>query len=205
MKDRVIIVQGPTYPNSINHIKHCFMNDDVIFSTWRGYESWYAENELAIFSHLPHDSGVKNLNYQKESTLEGLRLAKKLGYKRALKWRSDMWTNNSEGLMKLFNENSYNTLCWTDSEGGYITDYFGEDTIDNLLQLWDLTPQGSFPERVLTEKIQSLGWMNRINYIVSGLTPEVDVYWNSRYGPYWMNILNEHGHLYKNNETWIKK
>lgn len=198
---RCIIVQGPTYPDSINHIRHSFMWDDVIYSTWRGYESWYAENDLAVFSQMPTDSGVKNLNYQKESTIEGLRLAKKLGYDRALKWRSDMWTNNSVELMKLFKEDSYNTLSWVDSDGGYLTDFFMEDSVDNLLKLWDLSPHGSFPEKIITNRIDELGWMDRVNLVVSELTTEVDIYWNTRYGPYWMNVVNKE-EIYKNNTTW---
>jgi hypothetical protein len=199
---RCIIVQGPTYDNSINQIKECWKGFDVIWSTWKGYEAHYTENEKVIFSHLPHNNGVNNLNYQKESTLAGLKLAKELGYERALKWRSDMWTNNAKGLIELFIEGHYNTLCWVESEGGYFADFYMEDTVDNLLQLWDIEPNGSFPERVLTDRIKSLEWMDRINLIVSELTPDVDVYWNTRHGAYWMNVLKEKEQLYKNNKTW---
>lgn len=197
--NRCIIVQGPTYPNSINHIKHAFMNYDVIYSTWRGYESWYGKDEIVLFSHLPIDSGVKNLNYQKESTIEGLRLAKKLGYKRALKLRSDMWTNNADEFMKLFKEDSYNTLCWIEDNGGYFSDFLMEDTINNLLEVWNIQPSGTFPERVITDRVKELGWMDRTNLILSGLNSDVDLFWNSRYGAYWMSSLNQHTHLYKNN------
>ena len=187
---RCIIVQGPTYSNSINQIKDCWKGYDVIYSTWKGYESWYGDGDIAIFSHTPHESGTKNLNYQKISTLAGLEMAKQLGYERALKWRSDMWTNNAKGLLDTFKD-GYNTLCWVDSEGGYLSDFFMEDTVDNLITLWDIHPNGRFPEIVLTDKVKELGWLNRINFIVSDLNEDVDIYWNSRHGAYWMNGMNK--------------
>jgi hypothetical protein len=198
---RCIIVQGPAYSNSIAQIRECWKNYDVIYSTWEGGEGLYASDEKVIYSKLPHNSGVKNLNYQKVSTLAGLELAKELGYERALKWRSDMWTNNADGLINTF-EDAYNTLCWVDSEGGYLTDFFMEDSIDNLLKVWDIGTSGSFPERIITTRIEELGWINRVNLIADKLTPELDIYWNTRYGPYWMNVMNNET-MYKNNTTWI--
>jgi hypothetical protein len=195
--ERCIIVQGPTYDNSINQIKECFNDMPVIYSTWKGYESWYGDGDVAIFSHTPHDAGVKNLNYQKESTIAGLLYAKELGYKRALKWRSDMWTNNAKGLMELMN-GELNTLCWVESNGGYLTDFFLEGDISDLLEIWDLNPSGEFPERVLTNRINHLGWMDRVNLIVGDLNENCDIYWNSRHGAYWMHEMNKVPELYKN-------
>lgn len=190
-------MQGLTYQNSINQIKECWKGYDVIYSTWKGDEWMYSPDDMVIFSDIPKNPGVKNLLLQKESTIAGLKLAKELGYERALKWRSDMWTNNSDELIKLFHVDSYNTLCWVNHDGGYTTDYFMEDTIDNLLQVWDVNSDECFPERVLTKRIESLGWMNRINYIISDLTPEVDVYWNKPGRAYWMSKLKEQADLYK--------
>ena len=200
---RCIIVQGPTYDHSINKIRECFYNDDVIWSTWHGDEEFYGDSDKVIFSETPNEAGVKNLNYQKCSTLAGLKLAKELGYERALKWRSDMWTNNAAGLMDSFTD-GYNTLCWIDSEGGYLSDFFMEDSVDNLIKLWDIGTEGSFPEKIITDRVVELGWIERTNLIISSLTPEVDVYWHSRYGAYWMNRLNNEN-MYKNNITWKRK
>lgn len=197
---RCVIVQGPGYSNSIAQIRESWKGWDVIYSTWEGYEDLYTKDEIVIFTPLPKECGVKNLNYQKVSTLAGLNLAKELGYERALKWRSDMWTNNADGLMDLFTD-GYNTLCWVDSEGGYLTDFFMEDSVDNLIKVWDINPYGSFPERIITNRIEELGWMDRVNLIVSELTPELDIYWNTRYGAYWMNVVNKE-EIYKNNTTW---
>lgn len=199
---RCIIVQGPAYSNSISQIRQCWKGWDIIYSTWKGYEGLHTEDEIVIYSTLPHSNGVKNLNYQKVSTLAGLNMAKELGYERALKWRSDMWTNNAEELLSKFTD-GYNTLFWVEHAGGYLSDYFMEDTVDNLLTLWDVVPEGAHPERVLTDRIKELGWMARVNLLVSELNENMDIFWNTRYGPYWMNLLNNET-VYKNNITWKK-
>jgi hypothetical protein len=78
-----------------------------------------------------------------------------------------------------------------------------EDSVDNLIKLWDIEPNGQFPEKVLTNRIEELGWMDRVNLLVSDLTPELDIFWNTGYGPYWMNVINNET-IYKNNTTWKK-
>ena len=199
---RCIIVQGPAYSNSISQIRECWKGYDVIYSTWEGYEGLYTDDEIAIYSPLPNTKGIYNMNYQKVSTLAGLELAKALGYERALKWRSDMWTNNPSGLFDKFTD-GYNTLFWVEHAGGYLSDYFMEDTIDNLLTLWDVVPEGAHPERVLTDRIIELGWIDRVNLLVGELDEDVDIFWNTRYGPYWQHNLNKET-IYKNNRTWKK-
>ena len=200
---RCIVVQGPSYNHSIAQIKECWKEYDVIYSTWEGSESLYTSDEKVIYSKLPQYQGVRNLNYQKVSTIAGLNLAKELGYERALKWRSDMWSNNPNELLSKFTD-GYNTLCWVDSEGGYLTDFWMEDTIDNLLQLWDIHPEGAFPERVLTNRIKELGWMDRVNLLIDNLNPNLDIFWNSRHGSYWMHV-NKEQTIYKNNVNWKKE
>jgi hypothetical protein len=200
---RCIIVQGPAYSNSIAQIRECWKGYDIIYSTWKGYEGLHAEDEITIYSDIPHSNGIKNLNYQKVSTLAGLNMAKELGYDRALKWRSDMWTNNAEGLLSKFTD-GYNTLFWHEQNDGYLSDYWMEDTIDNLIKIWDIEPNGAFPERVITNRIEQLGLMNRVNLLISELNKDIDIFWNTSYGPYWMNVLNNET-IYKNNITWKTK
>jgi hypothetical protein len=200
---RCIIVQGPTYDNSINQIKDCWNGWDVVYSTWKGYEGWYSDGDIAIFSDLPITNGTYNMNYQKVSTLAGLDWAKENGYDRALKMRSDMWTNNPKELFNLFTD-GYNTHFWHEHRGGYLSDYWMEDSVDNLQILWDVIPEGAHPERVLTDRINELGWMSNVNLIVDKLNENVDIFWNTRYGPYWMSKLKEET-IYKNNDTWKTK
>jgi hypothetical protein len=79
-----------------------------------------------------------------------------------------------------------------------------EDSVDNLMKVWDIHPHGSFPERIITDRIYELGWIDRVNLVISNLTPELDVYWNTRYGAYWMHVTNKE-EIYKNNITWKTK
>ena len=65
---RCIIVQGPAYSNSIAQIRECWKGYDIIYSTWKGYEGLHTEDEIVIYSEIPHNNGIKNLNYQKVST-----------------------------------------------------------------------------------------------------------------------------------------
>ena len=113
-----------------------------------------------------------------------------------------MWTNNPSGLFDKFTD-GYNTLFWVEHAGGYLSDYFMEDTVDNLLTLWDVVPEGAHPERVLTDRIIELGWIDRVNLLVGELDEDVDIFWNTRYGPYWQHNLNKET-IYKNNRTWKK-
>lgn len=198
---RCIIVQGPVYDNSLTQIRECWKGYDVIYSTWEGSEGTYKEDEIAIYSPLPPTKGTYNMNYQKMSTIAGLELAKSMGYDRALKMRSDMWVKNPQGFFDKLTD-GYNTLFWVDDRGGYLSDYWMEDTINNLLTLWDVVPEGAHPERVLTDRIIELGWIDRVNLIVDELTADgVDIFWNTRYGPYWQHNLNNES-IYKNNTTW---
>jgi hypothetical protein len=200
---RCIVVQGPVEQNSIEQIRQCWKGYDVIYSTWKAFEGTFTNDEIAIYSQLPPTTGTYNMNYQKTSTLAGLELAKKMGYDRALKMRSDMWVKNPEAFFERFTD-GYNTLFWVDHRGGYLSDYWMEDTVDNLLTLWDVVPEGTHPERVLTDRIIELGWMDRVNLLLGDLNEDVDTFWNTRYGPYWQHNLNKET-TYKNNTTWKNK
>lgn len=200
---RCIIVQGTTYGDSINQIKACWNGWDVVYSTWKGYEGYYTESDNVIFSDLPTIKGTYNMNYQKWSTIAGLLWAEERGYDRAIKMRSDMWVKNPKAFFDKFTD-GYNTLFWVEHRGGYFSDYLMEDSVDNMLTLWDVVPEGAHPERVLTDRINELGWMNRANLLVGELNEDVDIFWNTRYGPYWMSKLNEET-IYKNNSTWQTK
>jgi hypothetical protein len=198
---RCIIVQGPTYSNSISQIRECWKGYDIIYSTWAGteglYEGLYTKDEIVIYSPLPSTPGTYNMNYQKMSTIAGLQLAKSMGYDRALKMRSDMWVKNPQGFFDKLTD-GYNTLFWY-QRGGYLSDYWMEDTIDNLLTLWDVVPEGHHPpERILTDRLIELGWLDKVNLLVGELNEDVDIFWNTRHGAYWMHRLNDEIE-YKNN------
>jgi hypothetical protein len=134
MNDFVIIVQGSNI--YVEQIKEALTDLNVIFSTWVGEEEKYCKNDNVIFNEIPNYSGPANLNYQKVSTLSGLKKAKELGYNRALKLRGDIIPTNINELIKLFNNNSLNFLCWHCHEvypncPGYLIDYLMSGNITN--------------------------------------------------------------------------
>ena len=46
--------------------------------------------------------------------------------------------------------------------------------------------------------------MDRVNLLIDNLNPNLDIFWNSRHGSYWMHVNNEQT-IYKNNVNWKKE
>ena len=112
--DLAIIIQGES--NYVENLRSAFKGCNTIFSTWHGEESKYSDDDKVIYNLIPDDRGPCNLNLQKISTINGLLLAKKLGFKKALKIRSDLIPNNTTEFLNLFNNNYLNFLCWHDHQ-----------------------------------------------------------------------------------------
>jgi len=169
-----IVVQGPS--NHVEEIKKAWDGFTIIWSTWIGEESKYNFNDIVIFNEYPQDRGVNNLGLQKISTIEGIKKAKELGFKRVLKWRSDLIPNNSNELIKSFKDNHLNFLSWH-IEGEYFIDYFLGGGIDDVYEAWNLnTTSGPFPERVITDNILDKKFKN-FNFIANELSKDNEVFW----------------------------
>jgi len=91
-----IIIQGPSI--NVEGLRQQWIDFNVIWSTWVGEEGKYRSDDIVIFNNQPFDNGIQNIALQKESTLNGIRKAKELGFKWVLKWRSDMIPNDSKTL-----------------------------------------------------------------------------------------------------------
>jgi len=186
MNDFVIIVQGSNI--YVEQIKKALTDLNVIFSTWVGEEEKYCKNDNVIFNEIPNYSGPANLNYQKVSTLSGLKKAKELGYNRALKLRGDIIPTNINELIKLFNNNSLNFLCWHCHEvypncPGYLIDYLMSGKIDDLIELWDIEDMSwcTVPEIHLTQQyISKLIDRVDIQYFLPELNSNNDLFWIKR-------------------------
>jgi hypothetical protein len=153
-----------------------------------GEEEKYSENDDVIFNEIPSYSGPANLNYQKVSTLSGLKKAKELGYDRALKLRGDIIPTNINELIKSFDNDSLNFLCWHCHEvypncPGYLIDYLMSGKIDYLIELWDIEDMSwcTVPEIHLTQQYISK-LINRVNikYFLPELNPNNDLFWIKR-------------------------
>src|SRR6478609_4101799 len=140
----VVISQGPlTVPDLIDKAWPV----PVIHSTWKG-QNYY---EGAIYSEIPEFRGPQNVCLQQKSTLIGLEEAKRQGFKRALKFRSDMIPNNASFLLNSFKD-GLNFLFWHDHAGGYLVDYCMAGRIEDLIDIWSFEDYNDFPERLLTNQ-----------------------------------------------------
>jgi len=183
MNDFVIIVQGSSI--YVEQIKEALKDFNIIFSTWVGEEEKYSENDNIIFNETPIYSGPANLNYQKISTLSGLKKAKELGYNRALKLRGDIIPTNINELIKSFDNDSLNFLCWHCHEvypncPGYLIDYLMSGKIDDLIELWDIEDMTwcTVPEIHLTQQyISKLISRVNIQYFLPELNSNNDLLW----------------------------
>jgi hypothetical protein len=182
-----VVVQGPTHAVWIQKVKESWVGYQVIFSTWEGSDkSLYDESDIVIYNPIPSDAGVKNLNLQKISTINGFKLAKELGWTRALKVRGDFSTTTADGLFNLFDRNKLNIHGYW---GSYINDFYMEGEIDDIINLFDVEPHGNFPEWVLTKKLYDSGLNKKTACVVRKLVDGVaDIRWDAK--GYWFSLHN---------------
>lgn len=179
-----VVVQGQTYPNYVDLVRKSWEGYQIIFSTWDNTDrKYYNEDDIVIYNPIPSTSGVKNLNLQKVSTINGFLKAKELGWNRALKSRSDFVTTTADGLFELFDKTKLNLHGYWNE---YINDFYMEGEIDDILTLFDVEPMGPFPEWNLTKKLYDSGLNKKSQCIVSKLEyNKADIKWE-RMG-YWFS------------------
>lgn len=183
MEDFIIVVQGSS--KFVDPIKKALKNFNVIFSTWVGEEKLYSKDDIVIYNKFPDFQGPANLNLQKISTISGLNKAKELGFKRALKLRSDIVPTNINSFIKLLDNQSMNFLCWHYHEvypkcPGYLIDFLMSGKIDDLLELWNIEDMSwcVVPEIFITHQyISKLMHKVNIEYFLQHLNKDNDLYW----------------------------
>ena len=169
-----IIIQGPSL--NVERLKKAWYGYNLIWSTWKGEESKYDSNDIKIFNDFPNESGVQNIAFQRDSTLNGISKAKELGFTRVLKWRSDLLPSNADQLIKSFKNECINFLTWHNG-GKYFVDYFIEGPIDEIYNIWDIKKlYDDYSEKITTENIFSLGYTN-FNFMLDSLSDENEIYW----------------------------
>ena len=179
-----VVVQGQTYPNYVDLVRKSWEGYQIIFSTWDTTDkAYYKEDDIVIYNPVPSDKGVKNLNLQKISTINGFLKAKELGWDRALKSRSDFVTTTADGLFELFDRTKLNLHGYWN---GYINDFYMEGTIEDILTLFDVPAGGPYPEWNLTKQLYDSGLNKKAHCIVNGLEfNKADIRWE-RMG-YWFS------------------
>jgi hypothetical protein len=189
MNDRFcIIVQGPTVADDVSTIKKAWGSFPIIFSTWEDADkACYTPDDIVLFNKYPDIHGRKNFNLQKISSLNGIQKAKDLGFSRVLKWRNDFTTNNGSNLTKLFNTNCLNFYAFIPLLCGYVTDFFIEGDVDDMLALFsipNISNSAQFPEFYLTKNMYHLGLNAKANFVCKQLTRETNIYWKKL--DYWL-------------------
>jgi hypothetical protein len=174
-----VVVQGPTHSKWLDEVRNSWIGYQVIFSTWDNADkTLYSESDIVIYNPIPFEAGVTNLNLQKVSTINGLLKAKELGWTRALKVRSDFSTTTADGFFSLFDKNKLNLHAWW---GSYITDFYMEGEIDDIINLFEVDVHGQFPEWHLTKKLYESGLNEKsvcmVNKLING---EADIYWQPK-------------------------
>ena len=177
-----VVIQGPLEEKAYHAIKSGWSEYPVIFSTWGNQNlDFVSPDDEIIITPKPPVRGTNNINLQKISTLEGLNRAKKLGYKRALKWRSDLSTVTPDILMSLFKKDKINLYAYVNAEGGYITDFFMEGEIDDLITLWSFENiKPDFPEQALTEQLYKTGLKDKVYFVYDDMFGKINIYWHKR-------------------------
>jgi hypothetical protein len=174
-----VVVQGPTYSQWIKEVKESWIGYQVIYSTWDNADkSLYDESDIVIYNTIPSEAGVKNLNLQKVSTINGFLKAKELGWKRALKARSDFSTKTANGLFELFDKTKLNLHGYWN---GYINDFYMEGEIDDIITLFEVDINGPYPEWNLTKKLYDSKLNEKSYCILNSLENGVaDIYWQPK-------------------------
>jgi hypothetical protein len=179
-KDLVIIIQGPS--NNVEELKNAWNGYNLIWSTWKGSESIYSENDVTIFNDIPLEKGVGNIKLQQVTTNKGIEKAKELGYKRVFKWRSDMIPTNPNKLLSLLT-NDVNILFFhnllPDKPGAYV-DYVMESDIDTMTSIWDFEESNAIhAEAIITLNIKRKNITN-ISLFGGCLDDNNDIVWLKR-------------------------
>ena len=184
--DICIIIQGPTEKEHVKKIKECWSDFKLIFSTWVDSDksAYDLENDIVIFNEYPEIPEwvvshplIGNWHYQQKSSLEGFKLAKKMGIKRVLKWMSDFLVSDSKNFVKLFDSEKLNFWAFITKSGGYLADFFMEGNVDIMISIFETDKAGEFPERIITNRVYELNLHNKINLIMDHLGKHTDVFW----------------------------
>lgn len=188
-----LIIQGPS--NNVHILKYMYKNVaiPVIFSTWEGEESKYDKDDIVVLNKIPQERGIQNVMLQQFSTYNGLLKAKELGFKNAIKIRSDSYFTDLPLLLKnnidYYKSNflfflNYHRVGGPDKSSSYykyFCDYVQISSVDNLLKMWDFSyEECDYSEQLTTKHIFNTFGKEEIAFIGNYLTRDCDIYWINR-------------------------
>jgi len=179
-KQVAIVVQGAITQMEYDFIRNAWGDKQLIISTWKGCVAQFNPTDIVIYNPIPQVAGTHNFNLQKKSTMAGLEKAKELGYDLALKIRCDMYPTNAQALLDCMDWDKLNFLAWHNHKEGYVTDYIIAGDIYEMLRIYDVNPNGPYPEWMLTNKLFNIDLSHKTNYFLDSINKDNDVYWNHK-------------------------
>jgi hypothetical protein len=192
--DICVVIQGASTNVSEQKAAWQYFLPQVVFSTWKGEESKYSDTDTVIFSEQVSEGGVANLNRQATTTLRGIEYARKAGYKRVLKMRSDQVPTNPTKFLSEFSHN-LTVFLYHLHEEGYYVDYFMCGTTDTMYDIWTLDglQDCKYAEWAITNRIRSV-YDGKIEFYKNKMSKN-----NSVFSYKWGVDLYE---LWNNHESW---
>jgi len=177
MNEWCIIIQGPSV--NVEEIKKSMKDENYIFSTWEGDENKYLSTDNVIFNKKPQNPGKGNLFYQQKTTTNGLLKAKKLGFKKSVKIRSDFIVKDINKLLDIFTH-EMNFFFWHDYNGGYICDYLMAGDTNLMIKMWESNENKEylFAEQMIHENFHKTKLKNeQFTFFLNKINDENDIYW----------------------------
>jgi hypothetical protein len=162
-----------------------------------GEEEKYMEDDVLVMNIPPKNkiNHSHTLDLQRISTMNGLVRAKELGYDRVLKWRSDMIPTNPKMFLDICREDSFNINSFHNHQSGYITDFFMEGEVDDMIRLFSFPPlKYGYPEEALTEQFFANRLNEKVHYLVEDITEKNDVLWLKRNSKF-SKMLNQPNYM----------
>jgi hypothetical protein len=174
-----VVIQGSVNGDILPKIRKSFEGYQLIHSCWDGDDtSHFNESDIVVVNKKPEDVGPGNFYLQRKTTIEGMKMAKELGWNRALKWRSDLWVVGD--LWSTFDFNKLNLYFWVKELNGYLCDFFMEGDIDDIITLYDTDIpkwKWNYPEFGITLQMFKNGLDTKVKLMGSELGNGVDIRW----------------------------
>lgn len=145
MEDVTILIQGRISQESYNFYVNNYPNSNIVVSTWENHTldtSNFPSNLKLITAKLPKESGYQNVNYQVESTVNGL-MCVRTPY--VIKIRGDEYYSNLEYILsqiKLNPKKVHSCPVWFrhwEFMNYHISDHLIAGTTENLKLMFEST------------------------------------------------------------------
>lgn len=145
MKNVTILLQGKVLQETIDFFVENYPTTNVVISTWIGSEldfSKLSQTHKVILGKLPEEGGYQNINYQVESTLNGLQC---IHTDYVIKIRGDEYYSNLDYVAYEIAMNPYKIHCspiffrhW-EFMNYHISDHIIAGTLQNVKLMFEKT------------------------------------------------------------------